>query len=293
MSASDVARHELEKKHQQELKELKAKIDTILKQEYATKAERKAKLTETQQMEDELRSKHLEEMADLLTGGDDDLDYDALATLSVQPTAAVAAPSKQEASSKPAAKKVSKAQKRRDAKTQEEKARRERIEQARAQEETLGEKEAETIRVKLLELHLESVDIPSDGNCLYHAIGHQLTARGRQGMSAFLLRAMASNFMQNNPDEFLPFMIDSEESFEEHCHKVATLQSLWGGQMEALALSKSLQLPVWVLSAENKDLRFGDEFLKHDAPIVLTFHRYLFALGKHYNSAKPISVQMM
>lgn len=63
--------------------------------------------------------------------------------------------------------------------------------------------------------------------------------------------------------------------------------------MEALALSKSLQLPIWILSAENKNICYGDEFLKHDSPIVLTFHRYLFALGKHYNSVKPLLTQVL
>lgn len=63
--------------------------------------------------------------------------------------------------------------------------------------------------------------------------------------------------------------------------------------MEALALAKSLQMPIWVISADNKDLCFGDEFRKHDEPIILTFHRYLFALGKHYNSVKPLAVQMV
>lgn len=46
-----------------------------------------------------------------------------------------------------------------DAKAEEEKARRVRIEKARESEELVGEQEAETIRMKLLELRLESVDV--------------------------------------------------------------------------------------------------------------------------------------
>lgn len=84
-----------------------------MKQEFATKAARKAKLAETQAMEDEMRSKHLEEMADFLTGGDDDMDYDAMASLTISSATASAAPSKTEGASKPQAKKTSKAQKRR------------------------------------------------------------------------------------------------------------------------------------------------------------------------------------
>lgn len=60
--------------------------------------------------------------------------------------------------------------------------------------------------------------------------------------------------------------------------------------MEALALSRSLQLPIWILSYQNPNICFGDEFLQHDQPIIITFHKYLFALGKHYNSSKPLVV---
>lgn len=89
------------------------KIDEILKQPAASKAEKKARLAETKTMEDELRAKQLEEMAALITSADDDMDFDELSQLSVHPTAAVASSSKPIDSSKHAAKKVSRAQKRR------------------------------------------------------------------------------------------------------------------------------------------------------------------------------------
>jgi hypothetical protein len=83
---------------------------------FATKAERKDKLAEMQTQEDEMRSRHLEEMASLLTSGDDEIDYDELASLTAQTAIPVAAPSKEKSASKEPrehAKKVSKAQKRR------------------------------------------------------------------------------------------------------------------------------------------------------------------------------------
>lgn len=91
---------------------------------------------------------------------------------------------------------------------------------------------------------------------------------------------------------FLPNMTlhVSTEDFDDHCQRVATQQSLWGGQMEALAISKSLQRPIWILSYQSPNLCFGDEFLKHDQPLVITFHKYLFALGKHYNSTTSLLV---
>lgn len=61
--------------------------------------------------------------------------------------------------------------------------------------------------------------------------------------------------------------------------------------MEALAISQSMQVPVWIVSAEANTLKFGEDFAAHEDPIVITFHRYLFALGKHYNATKPLLVQ--
>lgn len=96
------------------VQELRVKIDEILNQPTATKVEKKAKLAETKNMEDELRAKHLEEMAALVTSADDGIDFEELAELSVHPTAAaVASSSKPTEPAKPAAKKVSRAQKRR------------------------------------------------------------------------------------------------------------------------------------------------------------------------------------
>lgn len=89
------------------------KIDEILKQPTSSKAEKKAKLAETKNMEDELRATQLEEMASLITADDDDIDFEEISQLSVHPTSSVASSSKAAEPPKPAAKKVSRAQKRR------------------------------------------------------------------------------------------------------------------------------------------------------------------------------------
>lgn len=78
------------------------------------------------------------------------------------------------------------------------------------------------------------------------------------------------------------------DDFDVYCQKVALQQSLWGGQMEALALSHSLTTPIWIVSAFEPILKVGESYMEHEAPIIMTFHRYLFALGEHYNSVQPI-----
>lgn len=60
-----------------------------------------------------MRSRHLEEMADLLTSPDDEIDYEELSKLSVQPTAAEAPKEKKQEQEKHTGPKISRAQKRR------------------------------------------------------------------------------------------------------------------------------------------------------------------------------------
>lgn len=60
-----------------------------------------------------MRARHLQEMADLLTSPEDEIDYEELSKLSVQPTAAAPAQEKKTSEPKPVVKKVSRAQKRR------------------------------------------------------------------------------------------------------------------------------------------------------------------------------------
>lgn len=64
-------------------------------------------------MEDDMRSRHLEEMADLLTSPDEDIDYEELAKLSVQPSSSEAPKEKKNDQERHGGKKISKAQKRR------------------------------------------------------------------------------------------------------------------------------------------------------------------------------------
>lgn len=61
--------------------------------------------------------------------------------------------------------------------------------------------------------------------------------------------------------------------------------------MEALALSHAMRAPIDIISAEQPTLHFGTEYAIEELPIVLTFHRYVLALGEHYNSVKPIEVK--
>eukprot|EP01060_Flectonema_neradi_P029982 TRINITY_DN4262_c0_g1_i1.p1 TRINITY_DN4262_c0_g1~~TRINITY_DN4262_c0_g1_i1.p1 ORF type:complete len:198 (+),score=29.93 TRINITY_DN4262_c0_g1_i1:106-699(+) len=124
-------------------------------------------------------------------------------------------------------------------------------------------------------------EVPSDGNCLFYAISHQLECTDRKEVSAGALRKMCANYLRSNPDFFVPFLEESID-FSDYCNKIAdTLQ--WGGPHEIRSLSQVLQVPITVIQAEGNNQHFGESF--PDPPLVLSYHRHQHVLSEHYNSA--------
>ncbi|CAH8568757.1 unnamed protein product [Schistosoma rodhaini] len=174
--------------------------------------------------------------------------------------------------------------------------------------------EMKRLEKELSARHLCLFEVPSDGDCLYQSIGHQLKIRnyplhellGKIEMSnpenlndintdqtmkqvVKILRHLASYHIRKNMNDFLPFLFnpDSGEpmsiaNFEQYCDNIEKT-STWGGQIEIRALSTMLQLPIEILQAEGVSLIIGEEF-SEQPPITIVYHRYAFALGEHYNS---------
>jgi OTU domain-containing protein 6 len=62
----------------------------------------------------------------------------------------------------------------------------------------------------------------------------------------------------------------------------------WGGQLELRAISSSFETCIIVYEATSPVLKMGEEFLSTEVPPVrLSFHKYYYALGEHYNSVVP------
>ncbi|GMT32316.1 hypothetical protein PFISCL1PPCAC_23613, partial [Pristionchus fissidentatus] len=106
----------------------------------------------------------------------------------------------------------------------------------------------------LLPRGLSLVDIPPDGDCLFHAVAHQLTIGGKECLGADLRRRAAA-FIRSHKDDFLPFLstedgdILDEFQFEEYCVKVekeACSGGQWGGEPELRALAETLQRKIEV-----------------------------------------------
>lgn len=137
-----------------------------------------------------------------------------------------------------------------------------------------------------------------------------------------IVRKIAADYMRNHMDDFLPYLpaedvegqgegLLSPEGYMKHCDNVENT-SEWGSQTEVswtltcsrivrfkhlncfdvvhqlLALSKALELPIWVIQSRSPTVKIGTEeaYGKKKSPLMVTYHRVQYGLGEHYNSAR-------
>jgi OTU domain-containing protein 6 len=187
--------------------------------------------------------------------------------------------------------KVSKTQRKREKKSQKEKERLERI----AQEEVGGDInrsrqiEEEKFKKLLSGRSLTILEVPSDGDCMYKAIEHQLRLFGIDS-SVQSLRTKAATFMRKHPMDFLPFLVSdstgdmmTDDEFANYCHSVESTKA-WGGQIELQALSHVLQMPIEVIQVDTPPVLLGDDKGSADRRLLISYHRHAYQLGEHYNS---------
>ncbi|KAI5737641.1 hypothetical protein M8J76_015285 [Diaphorina citri] len=185
--------------------------------------------------------------------------------------------------------KLGKAQRRREKKENEAREREARIkEQEKENVHGVRNKEIDAIKKILKQNKLMIHEIPSDGNCLYSAILHQLPV-----CSLSELRMRTANIMMEDPTEYLPYLTSkkthsmmSPEEFAEYCNALATTPA-WGGQVEVRALSQVLKAPIRIVQASGPAILLGEEF-SGVKPVTLCYHRHMYKLGAHYNSVKPL-----
>ncbi|XP_063358498.1 deubiquitinase OTUD6B [Cydia amplana] len=268
---------EIEAKHRREKKELQAQIQGLKKIAKNDKTKKKELTIEIAKLESELELRHEEELAALDNAPGEPDDTASLEDEDEVPKV-----------------KLSKAQKRRDKKQQQDK---ERAEQIKLQEkENLhGPRniEIQSITNKLKERKLSIFSIPSDGDCLYQAVAHQVLATRSNTLSVEDLRMQVATFMRQNKEDFLPFMSNpntfemlTESEFNDYCDEIVNTK-VWGGQLEIRALSNSLKCPINVIQASGPEcIEQGAEF--EGPPLIITYHRHMYKLGEHYNSTQAI-----
>lgn len=171
-----------------------------------------------------------------------------------------------------------------------------------------AELERQGIAAMCSALHVSMHEINPDGHCLYAAVADQLNLHGKVTRPADyrIARKATADEMRTHPDEYKPFISDSDEHMAGIINKEAgTLNSeqaqeryfldycaaventgVWGGQPEILALSRAFKTQINVVQAGMPVLKVGEgEF--QGVPLVISYHRKMYGLGEHYNSLRP------
>lgn len=267
----------LESRHRRERKEMQAKIQSMKKNATKDKKKKKEILEEIVRLEYDLDKKHLEESTNNLNLIDSSNKTDEEEISDIPTTAGN--------------QRISKAQKRREKKEAEEKIRQIEI---LAQEELNknGPRflEIQSIKKILKSRSLVIYPIPSDGDCLFNAVRHQMEHTGRICYDVEKLRNMTSDYILKNKETLIFYMTNPEtndeltdEEFFKYCEAVRSTKA-WGGQIELTALSNVLKVPIEILQGTGPSTIQGDDF--QGPNLVLTYHRHMYSLGEHYNSTK-------
>ncbi|VDL28792.1 unnamed protein product [Hymenolepis diminuta] len=280
---------ELLLRHRKEKKELQAKI-TALKRS-VPKGDRNRRNQITQEiavLEKQLSDRHEKEVQELNSL----LEACTISNSETQeqPTSGVTA--------NDSAPRISKAAKRREKAAAKARLLAESIEQTRIKSTTsLSTREYSELENILSQRGLTLHRIPSDGDCLFASIAHQLEVHGlverlkdacREFKVNFpdptdvksvvrCLRFVATAVMRRNSDDFLPFICtesdvdgdSTEETLDLYCKKMETAGT-WGGQLEIQALATALQQPIEVIQTTGLPIRTGEPLTDSSSPLVIT-----------------------
>ncbi|CAH2104491.1 unnamed protein product [Euphydryas editha] len=265
----------LEQKHKKEKKELQAQIQALKKAAKNDKTKKKEINAEIAKLESDLEERHKKE---------------------IESKPDVAMPEEAQGINKENTKtKISKAQKRRDKKIQQEKDREKEI---KIQEinNINGPRNTENqaISKRLKDRNLKIYSIPSDGDCLYKAVAHQLEIKYNKKINVDDLRNNVSIYILEHKEEFMPFLSNTDTyemltdtEFEEYCNKIKSTKT-WGGQLEIRAISNCLSCPITVIQATGPEaIEQGTEF--PGPPLIISYHRHMYSLGEHYNSTQILN----
>ena len=138
------------------------------------------------------------------------------------------------------------------------------------------------IQEQLTKRGLEVRSIASDGNCLFASLVDQ-----SEDLNVRQLREQVAEYLRSHRKEFEPFV---ETDFDTYCDKLAK-ENTWGGQLELQACANILNRPIEVIQGNRNEPIIIDapSASATSSPIVISYHRYLYANGEHYNSTTTLS----
>ncbi|CAK7221881.1 OTU protein [Sporothrix curviconia] len=151
-------------------------------------------------------------------------------------------------------------------------------------------------------------EIAPDGHCLFSAVADQLAGVGRSvqlvpddaGRAPYrVVRHAAARYMEEHPDDFVPFLAAADEGADLATY-VAKIRddTLWGGEMELMALANQYDVRIRVLHDGRSELirpagddggdegDGGEEDADARPTLWLVFYRHGYTLGEHYNSLR-------
>jgi OTU domain-containing protein 6 len=165
----------------------------------------------------------------------------------------------------------------------------------------LRDQEREAMRKEFRFRNLTEKEIRSDGHCLYAAVADQIKwheinlkspiktidmSRDCEGQLADykITRKVAAAFINNNPDDFLPFL---EQPIEDYTRSIRETGE-WGGHVELMALAKAYGVVINVLQCNGKVEKIEGSTESSKNQLWLAYYRHNFGLGEHYNSLHPV-----
>nr|CDS32806.1 OTU domain containing protein 6B [Hymenolepis microstoma] len=296
---------ELLQQHRKEKKALQAKITALKKS--VPKGDRNRRNQVTQEiavLEKQIADRHKKEAQELISSLEScDISN---SEIKEEPTSEITA--------NDSASRISKAAKRREKAAAKALALAESVEKTRIKEKnSTSTKEYTELEKILSERGLTLHRVPSDGDCLFASIAHQLEVHGlverlKKACSEFnvkfpdppdvksivrSLRFVATAVMRRNSNDFLPFIcaesdVDSgstEATLDLYCKKME-MAGTWGDQLEIQALSTALEQSILVIQSTGPPILTGESFTD-SPPLVITYHHHAYTTGEHYNSSKP------
>lgn len=130
-------------------------------------------------------------------------------------------------------------------------------------------------------------EIKPDGHCLFASIQDQLSCRHGISIEIKELRARAADHIQENSDQFIPFLFDETtgelhdlDLYLENLRNTA----MWGSDMEILALAKEFDCPISIYMAGSSTVRINEDGQNQE--LKIGFYKNSYALGEHYNSLR-------
>lgn len=133
--------------------------------------------------------------------------------------------------------------------------------------------------------HVVQYDITPDGHCLFASIADQLKIRQGTDVGIKQLRKSAADYIKEHPDDFTPFLFDEEtmslKNIDEYVNKLENT-TMWGGDLEILAISKVFDSPISVMMSGRAALHMNEA--GSNPELKLVYYQHAFGLGEHYNS---------